>query len=137
MRDLERARAIRAQQKPLIADRSSSRAVAAAVRGAHLERVLEAALGGASAAWAVASWPSAAISTACFEALLQLYLQGSRSGGSREGSSRRRLPLSPPEVQQLLAAVASYRKRGPAPLTTKLARALNLPGSQTKLSGQF
>jgi hypothetical protein len=133
---LERARAIRAQQKPLIADRSSSRAVAAAVRGAHLERVLEAALGGAGAASAVASWPSAAVSTACFEALLQLYLQGSRSGGSREGSSSR-LPLSPPEVQQLLAAVASYRKRGPAPFTTKLARALNLPGSQTKLSGQF
>jgi hypothetical protein len=150
VRDLERARTIRSAQKQLVADRSSSKAVAEAVQGAGLDQiVLEAfpkepsSSSSSSASSAVLQWPSEAISSACFEALLQLYLQGgssstsTSSSDSYENTGKQKPPLSASELQTLLSAVASYRKRGPAPLATKLARALNLPGSQTKLSACF
>jgi len=152
VRDLERARTIRSAQKHLLADRSSSRAVAEAVQGAGLDQILlkafpvvpvssSASTSSAIASSAVLQWPSEDISSACFEALLQLYLQGGSSSTSgrnsnvREPSEISKPPLSATELETLLSAVASYRKRGPAPLATKLARALNLPTwSQTILS---
>jgi len=116
VRDVERARKIRSNQKALLGERSSSPSVLAAVDSSNLSVIISEQLDQSNSEGAV-SWPSKRIASASFNALVFLYV------GCH--------PLTADEVDRLLRAVAGYRRRGIPNFVEVIARTF---GVSKKLS---
>ncbi|GMH87529.1 hypothetical protein TrST_g13300 [Triparma strigata] len=117
VRDVERARKIRSNQKALLAERSSSPSVLAAVDSSNLSAIISEQLDQSNNSKVGVSWPSKRIASASFDALVSLYV------GCQ--------PLTVDEVDRLLRAVAGYRRRGVPNVFEVIARTF---GVSKKLS---
>ncbi|GMI42429.1 hypothetical protein TrCOL_g11608 [Triparma columacea] len=117
VRDVERAKKIRSNQKALLGERSSSTSVLAAVDSSNISDIISEQLDRSSSEEGAVLWPSKRIASASFNALVSLYV------GCQ--------PLTPDEVDRLLRAVSGYRRRGTPNFFEVITRTL---GFSKKLS---